>query len=969
MNGILAAFGATSSNARRAGRSGRRKAPRLFCLLTMLFLVSSLLAPFATSATYAQDTDPAAEPIAAEPAAEQAAAEEAIVNVPVDSDGDGVEDAADICSAGNDGADADGDGTPDACDATPNGDADGDGIDNLSDSTPNGDTDGDGIDNLSDSTPNGDAEGDGIDNAVDICPAGNDGADADGDGVADACDDTPNGDAPAAPVVEEPETTTDETSSVTVEVSDDLEVVTAAPVTCAVAEGASPWIASDLDDYPPGALVTLSGGSWVPGQHVEIFVDDDGVADAQMGPWSHAATVTADGAGGIFYQFNLAPWFVNDYTVVATGECSTASTAFTDARVVTTASLNGGTTVNVAPGASIPASVTVTTDGSGANGRWNATAWLISNSAPGTVNCEDHANFAAGTKTVPLTIAAPSASGTYNVYFIAYSDDLCTTASGGGAPSVTFTMSGAVTVNKASQAALTVTGPTSGTYDEVLIPTASGGSGTGALSFTATGSACQIPTTGPNAGKLVITSGTGTCAVTATKAADANYNAATSAAASIEITQAAATLELSNLVHTYDGTGKAATVTTDPAGLSGVSITYDGEADLPVAAGSYDVEATLTNANYTAAATGTLEITQAGQTIDFSALANKTFGDPAFSVSASTSSSLAITFTAEGDCTVLANEVSIIGGGSCTVTASQAGNANYHPAEPVSRTFTIAPQLVTLALGNLTHTYDGTAKAATVTTDPADLEGVVITYRNSANVAVTAPTNAGSYAVEATLSNANYSGTTSGTLVINQASQTITFSALANKTVSDSAFSVSATATSGLAVSFAAEGDCTVSGTTVTLTGVGNCTVTASQAGDANYSAAPNVVQLFTIKDQPFTVKGFYQPIDMGGVANTAKGGSTIPVKFEVFQGTTEITDPAKIKIVVQKVSCTSNATEDVIEQIAAGSTSLRYDTTSGQFIYNWQTPKAAGTCYSITVVTSSGETIPGAPTAIIKLK
>lgn len=59
----------------------------------------------------------------------------------------------------------------------------------------------------------------------------------------------------------------------------------------------------------------------------------------------------------------------------------------------------------------------------------------------------------------------------------------------------------------------------------------------------------------------------------------------------------------------------------------------------------------------------------------------------------------------------------------------------------------------------------------------------------------------------------------------------------------------------------------------------------------------------FSINAQPFTVSGFYQPVDMGNVVNSAKGGSTIPVKFEVFQGATEITDPAKVRIMVTVMS------------------------------------------------------------------
>ncbi|MBI4029205.1 MAG: fibronectin type III domain-containing protein [Candidatus Blackburnbacteria bacterium] len=70
-----------------------------------------------------------------------------------------------------------------------------------------------------------------------------------------------------------------------------------------------------------------------------------------------------------------------------------------------------------------------------------------------------------------------------------------------------------------------------------------------------------------------------------------------------------ATLTLSNLAQTYDGTNKSATITTNPAGLSGVTVTYDSSTTQPKNVGNYSVVATLSNANYTAPqATGTLVI-------------------------------------------------------------------------------------------------------------------------------------------------------------------------------------------------------------------------------------------------------------------------------------------------------------------------------------------------------------------------
>ena len=77
--------------------------------------------------------------------------------------------------------------------------------------------------------------------------------------------------------------------------------------------------------------------------------------------------------------------------------------------------------------------------------------------------------------------------------------------------------------------------------------------------------------------------------------------------------------------------------------------------------------------------------------------------------------------------------------------------------------------------------------------------------------------------------------------------QTIAFSPLANKIFGDPSFSVSATASSGLTVTFTAAGQCNVAGNMVTLTNTGSCSITAHQAGDANYAAAPDAPQSFAI--------------------------------------------------------------------------------------------------------------------------
>jgi hypothetical protein len=84
--------------------------------------------------------------------------------------------------------------------------------------------------------------------------------------------------------------------------------------------------------------------------------------------------------------------------------------------------------------------------------------------------------------------------------------------------------------------------------------------------------------------------------------------------------------------------------------------------------------------------------------------------------------------------------------------------------------------------------------------------------------------------------------------------QTITFGPLGNKVYGDPAFSVSASASSGLPVNFTAAGGCTVVGSTVSITAAGSCTITAHQAGNDSYEAAADVSRSFAIGKASATI-------------------------------------------------------------------------------------------------------------------
>ena len=152
------------------------------------------------------------------------------------------------------------------------------------------------------------------------------------------------------------------------------------------------------------------------------------------------------------------------------------------------------------------------------------------------------------------------------------------------------------------------------------------------------------------------------------------------------------------------------------------------------------------------------------------------------------------------------------------------------------------PVAVTVTLSATAQGFDGTPKPVTVATSPSVTTSV--TYNGSATV----PTNAGSYAVVATVTQPGFSGTASGTLTITQATQTITFGTILTQTLGVAPLTLGATASSGLPVSYVVtSGPATVSGTTLTITGIGTVVVEAQQVGDANRTAATPVPQSFIV--------------------------------------------------------------------------------------------------------------------------
>jgi Bacterial Ig-like domain (group 3)/MBG domain (YGX type)/Abnormal spindle-like microcephaly-assoc'd, ASPM-SPD-2-Hydin len=158
----------------------------------------------------------------------------------------------------------------------------------------------------------------------------------------------------------------------------------------------------------------------------------------------------------------------------------------------------------------------------------------------------------------------------------------------------------------------------------------------------------------------------------------------------------------------------------------GVNFTDDGHgtatlAGTPGAAGSYPVSITAHNGYGSDAVQNfLLTVNKADQTITFAPLGNKTYGDAAFAVSASGGGSgnpVAFASSTPGTCTTTGangSTVTLVAAGMCSITASQAGNANYNAATDVAQSFTVnQAQLAITVTG--TQVYGGTDKGFTPT--------------------------------------------------------------------------------------------------------------------------------------------------------------------------------------------------------------------------------------------------------------
>ena len=343
-------------------------------------------------------------------------------------------------------------------------------------------------------------------------------------------------------------------------------------------------------------------------------------------------------------------------------------------------------------------------------------------------------------------------------------------------------------------------------------------------------------------------------------------------------------------------------VASGPAAIEGVSLRLRGNGPVVVRATQPG------NANYEPApeVTRTVRVrpresipVKSPQAITFAPLPNKTLGGAPFALAATSSSGLPVRFQIlSGPATLHGNELILTGVGKIEIEASQPGDARWEPATAVVRSFAVAKVSQAIAFSALSDKVFGEAPITLeaqatsglpvnfrVVSGQADITGNRVTLRGAGKIEIEAsqPGDARWEAAAAVVRS----------FAVAKASQTINFGPLSAKVFGESPFSLSARTSSGLEVTFGiVSGPARVSGDRVTLLGAGVVRIQASQPGNANFHAAPEILQALTVAKAP-------QKISLEGVPKTAHYGDSLrisacssaglPVHLRVASGPAEI--------------------------------------------------------------------------------
>ncbi|HLI78221.1 MAG TPA: hypothetical protein VKV02_14840, partial [Acidobacteriaceae bacterium] len=438
-----------------------------------------------------------------------------------------------------------------------------------------------------------------------------------------------------------------------------------------------------------------------------------------------------------------------------------------------------------------------------------------------------------------------------------------------------------------------------------LAPVANKTFGTSPFSVTATSNSAGAITYGVVSGPATVNgasvslTGAGTVVLSATQAAEGEYAAAT---VTTTFAVAPGTPALAFAPIPAETFGDAAfpvsahsastgqvtyAVVSGPATVSGSVVTLTGAGTVVLSA------AQAADPNYLpATATASFTVAPGKPSLTFAAVPAKTFGDPAFTITASSASTGAVSYSVtSGPATLSGSTVTLTGAGTVVLSATQAADANYtaatasislpvSQAKPVLAFSAIPAKTFGDAAFPVTATSASTGQVTyAVVSGPATVSGSTVTLTGAGTVVLSASQAADS----------NYAATAAtATLSVAPARPSLAFATIPGKTFGDTAFAVTASSASTGAVTYAVvSGPATVSGSIVTLTGAGTVVLSASQAADSNYVAASATVSFTVSPGTPSLSFAAVPAKTYGDAAFTvsAKSASTGAVTYAVVSG------------------------------------------------------------------------------------
>jgi hypothetical protein len=295
------------------------------------------------------------------------------------------------------------------------------------------------------------------------------------------------------------------------------------------------------------------------------------------------------------------------------------------------------------------------------------------------------------------------------------------------------------------------------------------------------------------------------------------------------------------------------------------------------------------------------------------------------------------------------------GGANSGVATTFTGDSDYRPSTGTA-TLTVNKAVATVVLDGLAQTYDGQPKGVTATSNPAGLS-LTIAYDG----AMTPPTNAGAYAVVATINDPNYQGGASGTLTIAKATPVITW-----VPPTDIVYGTSL-GNAQLNASASVPGTFTYSPASGTVLDPGSWTLRAdfTATDGKNYTTASASVPLnvrYAVGDCLGAPGRMVLPPLGADGTSVFKQGRTVPIKFRVCDAHGTSIGVPGIVAKFRLVQITSGTTSEIVDAPASSTTpasTFRWDPRAQQWIFNLSTDDLApNAIYTYRITLNDGTAI-----------